>query len=341
MDSCTVHPPSPSSQLFNNPSSFVEGWYWAIPSHQLKPNSVKPVTIMGRDLALYRTSKEDAVAMDAYCPHMGAHLAEGTVAGDRLRCFFHNWMFDATGRCVDAPCLDNPPCVRQAVFPTAEQYGMVWVWTGDRPTHPPPFVPDLDGKECDVAFGSRFEKNCHPNVVMINAIDANHFNTVHNFPAKIEFAAQEFRNAITFSNTTRGGDASRFVRLIRPFYQNEITYRMCYWYGSTGTVTLGPDGFHFYIMFALRMLEGGKTEGQTLLITPNRSGLHGWLLNRAVLWLTKRVGNYFATGDTRIFQTIRFSLKTPTKADRSILQFVEHVERQPALRWGTWEKQGS
>ena len=91
---------------------------------------------------------------------------------------------------------------------------------------------------------------------------------------------------------------------------------MCYWYGSTGTVTLGPDFLHFYIIFTLRMIEGGKTEGQTILITPKRRGFWGWVLNRGLLWLTQQVGNYFAKGDTQVFQTIQFDLKTPTKADR-------------------------
>jgi hypothetical protein len=73
------------------------------------------------------------------------------------------------------------------------------------------------------------------------------------------------------------------------------------------------------------------------MITRKRPGLGGWIFNRLVLWLTQQVGNYFAKGDTQIFQTIKFDLKTPTQADRSILQFIEHVEGQKPLLWGTWE----
>jgi phenylpropionate dioxygenase-like ring-hydroxylating dioxygenase large terminal subunit len=325
-------------QIFNNAECFVEGWYWAIASHQLKQGQVKAVTIQGRDVALYRGINHHVVAIDAYCPHMGAHLAEGRVEGDRLRCFFHNWAFDRTGACTDAPCLDHPPPVCQPTFPTAEQYGMIWVWTGTQPTHPPPSVPELEGQPCHAMLGRHFVRNCHPNVVMVNAIDANHFNTVHNFPVDIVFASEEGQDGtIHFRNTTRGGDDSRIVKLMRPFYQNAITYDMCYRYGSTGTVTLGPDAFHFHIMFALRMLEGGKTEGQTILVTPKRSGLHGALFDRVVLWLTAQVGDYFARGDRHIFETIRFDLTTPTRADQSIVTFAHHVERQRALSWGTWE----
>ncbi|MDM9382300.1 aromatic ring-hydroxylating dioxygenase subunit alpha [Chlorogloeopsis sp. ULAP01] len=323
---------------FNNPERFIEGWYWAIPSHKLRVNQVKPLTLLGRELAIYRGKDGKVVTFDAYCPHMGAHLAEGKVEDNGLRCFFHNWKFDADGSCVDVPCLGETLPIKLKTWPTAEKYGMIWIWTGKTPQQPLPFVPELADAECDTAFSARFVKNCHPNVVMINAIDAHHFNTVHNFPVDIVFEKHEVNeNAVIFNNTTRGGDNSLFLKLIRPFYKNAVTYSMCYWYGSTGTVTVGPDFLHFHIMFALRLLEGGKTEGQTILITKKRQGIHGWLLNRIVLWLTNLVGNYFAKGDTRIFQTIKFDLKTPIKADLSILQFIQHVEKQKALAWGNWQ----
>ena len=326
-----------NSKIFNNPGYFIEGWYWAIPSHKLRVCEVKPVTLLGRDLAIYRDADGQVVALDAYCPHMGAHLAEGKVDGNGIRCFFHNWKFDREGTCVDIPCLEKPLPAQVQSWPTAEKYGMVWIWTGETPQQPLPFPPELEDEECDSALGSHFVKNCHPNVMLINAIDAQHFNTVHNLPLNIVFNKQELNeNAIAFSNITRGGEDSLFVKLIRPFYKKEVTYSMCYWYGSTGTVTIGPDFLHFYIMFTLRLLEGG-TEGQTLLLTKKRPGVLGWIFNQVVLLLTKMVGNYFAKGDTQIFQTIKFNFKTPTKADQAIIQFIQHIEKQKPLTWGTWE----
>jgi hypothetical protein len=85
------------------------------------------------------------------------------------------------------------------------------------------------------------------------------------------------------------------------------------------------------------MIENGKTEGQTILVTPKRPGFWGWVLNRGLLWLTQQVGNYFAKGDTQVFQTIQFDLKTPTKADQSIIEFIQHVNHQKALTWATWD----
>jgi phenylpropionate dioxygenase-like ring-hydroxylating dioxygenase large terminal subunit len=327
-------------QTFNNPHQFVEGWYWVLASKDLPINKVKPVKLLGRDLAIYRGKDRIVRAIDAYCPHMGAHLAEGKVEGDSIRCFFHNWKFDSCGNCVEIPALTKALPVKNKTWSVAEQYGIIWIWTGENIRQSLPFIPELENDECDAIISNYFTKNCHPNVVMINAIDAQHFNTVHNLPLKIVFVKEEInQNAITFSNTTRGGDDSQFIKLIRRFYQNQVTYSMCYWYGSTGTVTLGPDFLHFHIMFALRLIEGGKTEGRTLLVTKKRKGILGWLFNRIVFFLTWIVGSYFAKGDSQIFQTIKFNLQTPIQEDTSIMQFIQHLEKQPALTWESWLRQ--
>lgn len=324
-------------KTFNNPERFIEGWYWVLPSRKLQVGEVKPVTVLGRKLAIYRGKDKRAVIVDAYCPHMGAHLAEGTVEGNELRCFFHHWKFDAEGICVDIPCMEAPLPVMLKTWPTAEKYGLIWVWTGEIPQQPLPFIPELEQKECDVAFAAPFVMNCHPNIVAINAIDAQHFNTVHKLPLEIMFEKHELHhNAIIFSNITRLIDDSFVIKFIRRFYKNAVTYSICYWYGATSIATLGPDFFHLHIMFAMRLIEGGKSEGQILLIIKKRKGFFGWLCNRILLRLARFVGKYFLKGDTKIVQTIQFNLKTPIKEDQSIMQFINHLERQKPLMWGTW-----
>ena len=49
------------------------------------------------------------------------------------------------------------------------------------------------------------------------------------------------------------------------------------------------------------------------------------------------VGTYFAHGDTKVFESIKFAFKTPLKADASIIQFIKHVESQRTVDWGNWE----
>lgn len=324
-------------RLFNRTDRVAEGWYWAARSADVRKGEVVPVSLMGKELVVFRGVDGRAAALDAHCPHMGAHLAEGCVVGQQVRCFFHGWRFGRDGRCAAIPALDDRPApnVRLGAWPVEERYGLIWVWTGPEPRAALPCPPELEGLEVSAALGGRFTKACHPNVVMINAIDAHHFNTVHRLPVRLEMEPREIdgRN-IRFSNTTRVPERTWWQRVIGRFYAGALTYAMSYWWGSNGTVTLGPDFLHFYILFALRPTPDGKTEGQTVLLTRRRAGALGQAVNAALLAATKVVGDYFAQGDTRIFQTIRFELKTPIAADAAILRFVEHLDRQKAADWG-------
>lgn len=320
--------------VFNRTDRVTEGWYWALASKELRRGQVRALNLMGKELVIFRGESGRITAMDAYCPHMGAHLAEGRVDGDGLRCFFHHWKFDESGTCVDVPCQSKPPVARNRTYSTAEHYGMIWLWTGEGEPRPLPVVPELDGEETDVAHANRFVKNCHPNVVLINAIDAQHFYSVHNLPNVLEFETDEVDDAtITLRNARKVPDTSALWRLFGRFYADALTYSMTYYNGSTGTVTLGPDFMHFHIMFAFRMGPDGTAEGQTITVTKKRKGLSGRLFNKAVLHVTNAVGNYFASGDTKVFSTIKFDLKTPVKADKAVIDFIRHLDKQKTVPW--------
>jgi phenylpropionate dioxygenase-like ring-hydroxylating dioxygenase large terminal subunit len=324
------------TRVFNNSETIIEGWYWAIRSSALKRGQAKPFNFFGRELVLYRTEDGRVVALDAYCPHMGAHLAEGKVEQDTIRCLFHYWKYDAQGRCLEIPCQEHCSFVPQIPsWPVAEGYGLVWLWAGREATRKLPFVPELENQECEYVLANRFVKPCHPNVMMINAIDAQHFNSVHHLPVDLNLEAKVVNdNCIQFTNTTRLPRNSALTKFLSRFYKEALTYGLCYFFASTGCVTLGPDFLHFHIMFALRPTKEGKSEGQTILLTRKRRGIFGKLWSRILLWLTRLVGAYFAKGDTLIFKTIKFHFRTPVKADAAIIRFIEHAENQQTVAWG-------
>lgn len=327
------------SQKFNNPEVIVEGWYWALPSRELHRGQARGLRFLGRDLVLFRGDGGKIHALDAHCPHMGAHLKDGTVENDAIRCPFHNWRFEANGRCSDVPCqkpqIVNP---KLASYTVEEKYGVAWIYAGETPRMPIPYVPELKDAEVDAALGASFVKEVHPNVVMINAIDAQHFNSVHPMVKKLagrlhlEPVVMNGNN-VEFRNTTKVPTDWWFGRLLSRFYADALTYWMSYWFGSTGSVTIGPDFLHFHIIFALRPNDAGHAEGQTILVTKKRKGIAGAALNRILLFLTKLVGSYFAKGDTMIFRSIKFDLRTPIKEDQAIIRFMRHLEEQPLSSW--------
>ena len=325
------------TRVFNRPGVVTHGWYWLARSAEIRRGRVKALRLLGRDLAVYRGEDGRVVALDAYCAHMGAHLAEGKVEGNALRCFFHHWRYQADGRCDHIPCLGGAPAerIRVASHVVCEHYGLVWLWIGADASHALPAPPELAGVEVDTMLANRFTKNCHPSVVLVNAIDEQHFHSVHNLPGSIlrmQSVAcgahnMQFRNSGTLPREHWLG------QLLARFYRDVLTYHLSYWYGSLGTVTFGPDFLHFHVMFALRQAEAGNTEGQTIVLTRRRRGLLGWLVNRAILVFTVIAARYFAYGDTRVFQTIRFNFQHPLAADASVIAFIRHLEQQPVAQW--------
>ena len=307
---------------FNSIIDIPQGWIWVCTAKSVRKNQIRAVNMMGREMIVFRGADGNIGALDAYCPHMGAHLVDGTVEGNAVRCFFHNWKFNDKGQCVDIPCLPTLPAksIQLQSFVVKEQYGLVWIYTGTTALHDIPCVPELMSKPLDFSLGNQWVKKCHPNVVMINAIDEQHFQTVHKLPGHILKMEPKVidRFNIHFENQGKPSPYHWFGRLMQRFYQGPITYNMSYWYGLVGTVTLGPDFLHLYLMFALRPQPDGTTLGKTIAFTKQRKGLLGRLFNTLLLQVTKLAGFYFAIGDTKVFQKIQFNLKNPIKNDKAV-----------------------
>jgi hypothetical protein len=89
-------------------------------------------------------------------------------------------------------------------------------------------------------------------------------------------------------------------------------------------------------MFTTRTLSGGKTQGQTLLMAKKQRNILGKLINILMLWVGKIMSDRLLKANGRILQTMQFDLKTPIKADLSIMQFINHLERQKPLNWEIW-----
>lgn len=126
-------------------------WLPAMLSKELPAPDCDPVRVMllGEALVAFRDSNGAVGLMDHNCPHRGASLYFGRNEEDGLRCVYHGWKFNVTGRCVDMP---NEPAtsrfkqhVRAVAYPVTERAGVIWAYLGPREV-PPPF-PGLEATE--------------------------------------------------------------------------------------------------------------------------------------------------------------------------------------------------
>ena len=52
----------------------------------------------------YRGMSGKVHILDAFCPHLGAHLGVGgSVVEEDIRCPFHSWTFNGAGVCSGVP----------------------------------------------------------------------------------------------------------------------------------------------------------------------------------------------------------------------------------------------
>jgi vanillate O-demethylase monooxygenase subunit len=84
-------------------------------------------------IVFYRTEADGTVtALADRCPHRKYPLSKGRLIGDDLRCGYHGFTFDPSGRCVSVPGQTQiPASTKLRQYPVVEQDGIVWVWPGD------------------------------------------------------------------------------------------------------------------------------------------------------------------------------------------------------------------
>jgi len=160
------------------------GWYQVAYSEDLPVGTVKPLEFFGRNLAAFRTTDGEARVFDAYCPHMGAHLGYGgTVVENTVRCPFHAWRFDGSGRCVEVPYAKRiPPQARMKTYPTLERNGMVMAWYHPLDLAPDwdvPEVPEIGSPEWTTPVRREWIVRSHSQELAENTVDQAHFRYVH------------------------------------------------------------------------------------------------------------------------------------------------------------------
>jgi 3-ketosteroid 9alpha-monooxygenase subunit A len=153
-------------------------------SDELAAGSSRPLKYFGRDLAAYRGEDGVVRVLDAWCPHMGAHVGvNGKVKGDCLACPFHGWTFGPDGDCVEIPYARKiPPKARLSAWPVAELNGVVLVWhdpAGGPPDFTIPRIEELGSPEWLPWQTSRYHIKTHPREIVDNLADKAHFPAVH------------------------------------------------------------------------------------------------------------------------------------------------------------------
>ena len=183
------------------------GWFLALPSRELQPGQVRSTHCFGEELVLYRTAAGAVHAVEAHCPHLGAHLGEGgCVVEDTVRCPFHGWRFAPDGRCVEVPYSTALPRVSLRAWPVAEKGGLIFLWHDPDGGAPDWELPELEQDGWTERRVVDWTLRSHPQELMENTADIAHFGALHN--ARNHRYLSDWQSNGPFAETTIGFQAS-------------------------------------------------------------------------------------------------------------------------------------
>ncbi|MDF3835586.1 aromatic ring-hydroxylating dioxygenase subunit alpha [Cupriavidus basilensis] len=281
-------------------------WYPLAWSREVKRGKAHGVRFAGEPIVLVRTESGAVFALEDRCAHRQVPLHAGVVAGESIRCCYHGWTYDCTGRCIDVPYLGRerlPNGVRS--YPCRELEGLIFVFPGSAVLADETPLPAL-GSVADKAYKTRRfgrEVKCHYSFMHENLMDMNH-QFLHrrqmgqmrarslarrrgegwvevDYTFAREAGRQPVGEALVFGGGNKGGEDHKDV----------MTVRTCYPYQTlqirTSDATLVMDLWIVYVP-----LDAEQRTNRTFgLLSIKRPGIPGvldlaWPL---LVWFTERI----------------------------------------------------
>ena len=192
-----VGPGKPMGELFRR------YWFPALLSEEIPGADCPPVRLklLGEDLLAFRDTNGDPGIVDPYCAHRGAPLFFGRNEECGLRCVYHGWKFDVTGRCLEIPNSPEGASYKEKVqikaYPAWDRGGLIWIYMG--PWDKEPTKPKFEWLEFDAdrRYAQKYFLNCN----FVQALDGN-FD-----PSHVQFLHSTIDNSKShYSNRFRGGE---------------------------------------------------------------------------------------------------------------------------------------
>jgi nitrite reductase/ring-hydroxylating ferredoxin subunit len=144
---------------------------------------VKAVRVLGEDWVLFKDNNTYGL-IERHCAHRGADLAYGRLEDGGLRCSFHGWLYDATGKCIETPAEPQGSrlCehIRVRAAPVVEKSGVLFAYLG---AGEPPAFPHFDCFVAPSAYTFAFKGywDCNWLQALEVGIDPAHASWLHKF----------------------------------------------------------------------------------------------------------------------------------------------------------------
>ena len=214
-------------------------WHPIAAVTQMDEVDTKAMRLMGEDLVLYKDLSGGYGLVERKCAHRRADLSYGFVEEHGIRCNYHGWLYDASGRCTEQPFEEtaNPNTahkdrIRIKSYKVGAHAGLLWAYMGPEPA---PLVPNWEPFTWKNGFVQIVisEVPCNWFQCQENSIDPVHFEWMHDnwglrlkgklgetAPRHLKIDFEESDYGIQYKRVREGGDEKH------PLW---IVGRVCLW----------------------------------------------------------------------------------------------------------------
>jgi 5,5'-dehydrodivanillate O-demethylase oxygenase subunit len=122
-------------------------WQPVCAAGELSPERpLKRVRMLGEDLVVFRQQDGSHGLLGEHCSHRGTSLYYGFLEEQGLRCAYHGWLYDASGKCLEQPFEPAQSMMKHTLhhpaYPVETLAGIVFAYMG--PLERKPLLPRWD-----------------------------------------------------------------------------------------------------------------------------------------------------------------------------------------------------
>jgi hypothetical protein len=258
------------------------------------------------------------------------------VLGESIECPFHNWRYDAAGRCLEIPGgCPIPPHARQRTYPTEERHGYLFFFNGAEPLFPLPFFFDTRPEDFAAARPFRYVADCTWFMNSAHAFDTQHFAAVHDrelvAPPEVDCPAPFARR-----NRYRAKVLGRTLldRCLQKVAGRMVSISITTWGGTFVLVTGAFDRVHSRFIIATRPLDDGTTLCEGIVFAPKGTSRPARLLEPAGLWVRRLFTHGYLADEARRLRGTEYRPWSLGANDRDMAEFFQWVASLPQNQHG-------
>lgn len=158
-------------------------WLPALLAEELPEPDCPPVRVqlLSEKMIAFRDTEGRLGLMDEFCAHRRVSLWFGRNEYNGLRCPYHGWKFDVTGKCVDVPSEEESFCknIKLKAYSLVEKGGILWAYMGDPEKMPPLPEYEIANVQPEQRFISKRFQECNWLQALEGGIDSSHVSFLH------------------------------------------------------------------------------------------------------------------------------------------------------------------